>query len=73
MGSAGGWLCASRSALALMVVGQWRGGVVWWCEALRASVDGRRPASALVTSQRNLNREITILGEKLRNDVCHRC
>ena len=31
------------------------------------------PPLARVTSQQKFNREITILSEKLRNDVCHRC
>ncbi|KAI5895650.1 uncharacterized protein SCHCODRAFT_02620018 [Schizophyllum commune H4-8] len=50
MGSAGGWLCASRSALALMVVGQWRGGVAWCggarpCARPSTAGDPHRPLS----------------------------
>lgn len=46
----------------------------------RSALDLRRPSrhrsstpSAPVTSHRELNREVSILGEKSRNDVCHRC
>ena len=79
MGSAGGWLCASLLALSYVRPSTRLASGVVLCSVDRRRLSStlpqpsRGPPLARVTSQRELNRDVSILSEELRNDVCHRC
>ncbi|KAI5896080.1 uncharacterized protein SCHCODRAFT_02613915 [Schizophyllum commune H4-8] len=78
MGSAGGWLCAFRLPLLLLLcaslarAGRWRG-VVRPSTAGAPLRPSRTPPLAAVTSHADLNRDVSFSSENSRNDVCHRC